>query len=484
MKSPTVYWFRRDLRLQDNPALQHALSRGGPIIPLYIHDEEGQGCWKIGGASRWWLHHSLVSLQASLAQLNSRLIIKTGSSGEVLESLCAETGARAVYWNRRYEPAIIARDKQIKQGLRDRGIQTESFNGSLLFEPHTIENKQGKPFQVFTPYWRHCLAKGVIETPPVRINKLPNPDHWPKSSPLEDLKLLPSINWTDGFVKNWKPGEEGAKETLKLFVKSSVDHYETERNFPDVHGTSRLSPHLHFGEISPRQIWDALRQRSKSSGVFPSSKGEQVYLSEIGWREFAYHLLYHFPKTPLAPLREDYERFAWARDPDNQKLSAWQKGLTGYPIVDAGMRELWHTGWMHNRVRMIVASFLVKHLRLPWTLGAAWFWDTLVDADLASNTLGWQWTAGCGADAAPFFRIFAPVKQGQKFDRDGDYVRKWIPEIAKLGTKYIHCPWEAPTEVLVAAGIALGEDYPEPMVDHATARQEALAAWQQLRDSK
>lgn len=484
MKPPTLYWFRRDLRLQDNPAFQSALLQGGPILPVYIHDEEGEGRWPTGGASRWWLHHSLVSLQTSLAKLNSRLLVRTGASKEVLEKLCEETGANSVYWNRRYEPSIIARDRHIKQSLRERDIQTESFNGSLLFEPQSIENKQGKPFQVFTPYWRHCLGKGVAGNPPSRINKLLNPDKWPPSSCIEDLGLLPSINWTDGFAQNWEPGEEGAQKSLKRFVRSGVDQYEAKRNFPDITGTSRLSPHLHFGEISPRQIWAALHQRSEASGVFPSSKGEQVYLSEIGWREFAHHLLYHFPKTPQAPLREVYERFDWANDPDNRNLHAWQRGLTGYPIVDAGMRELWRTGWMHNRVRMITASFLVKHLRLPWTLGAEWFWDTLIDADLASNTLGWQWTAGCGADAAPFFRIFAPVTQGEKFDQSGDYVRKWIPELAKLGSKYLHRPWEAPREVLVAAGITLGDNYPRPIVDHATARQEALAAWQKLKDSK
>ena len=484
MKSPILYWFRRDLRLQDNPALQKAWERGGPIIPVYIHDEGGEGNWKTGGASRWWLHHSLVSLQQSLAKLNSRLIVRAGASGEVLESLCAETGAKAVYWNRRYEPSIIGRDKLIKQGLRDLGIEGKSANGSLLFEPHTIENKQGRPFQVFTPYWRHCLAKDVSENTPSQINKLLHPDEWPKSSRIEDLELLPSINWTDGFAESWEPGEGGALKSLKLFVKSAVDQYESNRNLPDIAGTSRLSPYLHFGEVSPRQIWDTLHKRSAATGVFPSSKGEQVYLSEIGWREFAHHLLYHYPKTPHSPLREDYERFPWASDPGGTKLQAWQRGLTGYPIVDAGMRELWHTGWMHNRVRMIVASFLVKHLRLTWTLGAEWFWDTLVDADLASNTLGWQWTAGCGADAAPFFRIFAPVKQGEKFDKNGDYVRKWIPELAKLGSKYMHRPWEAPPEVLQAAGITLGDQYPKPIVDHAMARNEALAAWKQLRETK
>ena len=484
MKPPILYWFRRDLRLQDNPALQKALEGGGPIIPVYIHDEAGEGEWKTGGASRWWLHHSLVSLRESLAKLNSRFIVRAGASGEVLEELCEETGAKAVYWNRRYEPAIIARDKQIKQSLRDLEIEGESFNGALLFEPHTIENKQGRPFQVFTPYWRHCLAKGISENTSARVKKLPHPNEWPKSESLDDLELLPLINWTDGFAENWEPGETGALKSLKVFVKSAVDEYESKRDFPHIVGTSQLSPYLHFGEISPQQIWSALQKRSEATGVFPTSKGEQVYLSEIGWREFAHHLLYHFPQTPHAPLRADFERFPWASDPDGAKLRAWQRGLTGYPIVDAGMRELWHTGWMHNRVRMIVASFLVKHLRLPWTLGAAWFWDTLVDADLASNTLGWQWTAGCGADAAPFFRIFAPVNQGEKFDKNGDYVRKWIPELAKLGSKYIQRPWEAPTEVLEAAEIELGNQYPHPIVDHTTARKEALAAFQQLRNSK
>jgi deoxyribodipyrimidine photo-lyase len=298
---------------------------------------------------------------------------------------------------------------------------------------------------------------------------------------LDALELLPTRDWADGFGHEWTPGEAGAQQRLKLFLKTAVAAYADERNQPAGDGTSRLSPWLHFGEIGPRQIWAAVMALGRESGVFPPHNGARVFLSEVGWREFAHHLLYHFPHTPAAPLREDFARFLWAADPGRQKLRAWRRGRTGYPIVDAGLRQLWRTGWMHNRVRMIAGSFLVKHLRLNWTSGAAWFWDTLVDADLANNTLGWQWTAGCGADAAPYFRIFAPVTQGERFDADGAYVRHWVPELARMPAKWIHRPWEAPAEVLAHAGVVLGETYPRPIVDHATARAEALAAFKQLR---
>ena len=475
--APIILWFRQDLRLQDNAALHAALAKRRPIVPVYIFDEAGEGAWPAGGASRWWLHHSLAALDASLRARGSRLILARGESGEMLSELITATGADAVYWNRRYEPAAIARDKTIKADLIAVGVEAKSFNSALLFEPHTISNKQGKPFQVFTPYWRHCLTQ-VIDVPvTIKAGLLPAPETWPSSVELDDLSLLPAITWDAGFHEAWKPGEAGAQAQLKLFVVRSMAAYEDKRNLPAESGTSRLSPHLHFGEIGPRQVWAAVRALSKDSGVFPPSRGAQVFLSESGWREFAHHLLFHFPRTPEQPLREDFKRFPWAEDATGEKLRAWQRGRTGYPIVDAGMRELWRTGWMHNRVRMIVASFLVKHLRLSWTHGAAWFWDTLVDADLASNTLGWQWSAGCGADAAPYFRIFAPVLQGEKFDSAGDYVRRWVPEIAKLPDTFLHAPWTAPASVLAQAGVSLGANYPAPIVDHATARAEALAAF-------
>lgn len=479
--SATIVWFRQDLRLQDNPALLAALARGGPVLPIYIWDDTAVGEWSPGGATRWWLHHSLTALAAALQERGSRLILRRGESGAVLRELVRTTGAGAVYWNRCYEPAVIARDKALKAALTADGLEVKSFNAALLNEPHTIANKQGCPFQVFTPYWRHCLTLPVDAPQPCQARTFAAPVKWPESAPLAEWTLLPRIPWDKGMGATWTPGEQGAARRLEAFVGEVMARYADQRNFPGIPGTSMLSPHLHFGEISPRQIWAAVQALSQDSGVFPPSKGAAVFLSEVGWREFAYHLLFHFPHTPEAPLREDFNRFPWAEDPQGEQLRAWQRGLTGYPIVDAGMRELWHTGWMHNRVRMIVGSFLVKHLRLPWQEGARWFWDTLVDADLAANTLGWQWTAGCGADAAPYFRVFAPVLQGQKFDADGAYVRRWVPELARLPLEYLHCPWEASPSVLAAAQVTLGKTYPRPIVDHAQARAEALAAFKSIR---
>ncbi|MCC6416508.1 MAG: deoxyribodipyrimidine photo-lyase [Opitutaceae bacterium] len=481
MTKPVIVWFRRDLRLNDNPALNEARAVGGAVIPVYVHDEAGEAAWSSGGASRWWLHHALSRLSEALRARASRLIIRKGDSSAALIDLIKETGAGAVYWNRRYESAIVARDAMIEAALNERRIATRSFNGALLFEPHTIKNKQGGPFQVFTPYWRHCLAQAVAEPVSLAKGAFKQTRKWPVSESVDALELRPRLNWADGFARHWEPGEEGAQRRLKDFLKASVGSYAQQRNLPDMDGTSRLSPWLHFGEISPRQIWSALRACSRESGVFPANASARIFLSEIGWREFAYHLLAHFPHTPTRPLRVNFENFPWAEDSDGEKLRAWQRGQTGYPIVDAGMRQLWQTGWMHNRVRMIAASFLVKHLRLPWQRGAEWFWDTLVDADLANNTLGWQWSAGCGADAAPYFRIFAPVAQGERFDREGGYVRRWIPELAKVPNKWVHQPWKAPESVLNDAGVKLGEHYPKPIVDHAEARIAALAAFKAMR---
>ena len=477
---PTVLWFRQDLRVDDNAALQAARSRGGPVIPVYIWDKEGEGAWALGGASRWFLHHALTELDASLRDAGARLWVFSGNSQEVLEKLCRDQGADAVYWNRRYEPTTIRRDTRLKEALTKAGIEAKSFNSALLFEPHAITNKQGKPFQVFTAYWRHCLQLPV--TPPVKSRgALATTKALAGSVEIESLKLLPTIPWDRGFGPVWTPGEAGAKARLKRFIARAMEAYYERRNLPAEDGTSMLSPWLHFGCIGPRQVWAAAEAVGKASGVFPSSAGARVYLNEIGWREFAHHLLFHFPDSPEAPLREAFARFEWAEDKGKVKLRAWHRGLTGYPIVDAGMRQLWTTGWMHNRVRMIVASFLVKHLRLPWQEGAAWFWDTLVDADLANNTLGWQWSAGCGADEAPYFRIFAPVLQGEKFDAKGEYVRTWVPELARVPNGYLHAPWTAPADILAAAGVRLGETYPKPIVDHAKARADALEAFKALR---
>jgi deoxyribodipyrimidine photo-lyase len=477
----TILWFRQDLRLQDNPALAAAVARGGAVLPVFIWDEASEGRWRAGGATRWWLHHSLASLDADLRALGSRLLMLRGETEVVLTGLLAETGAEALYWNRRYEPAIIARDARLKTLLAAAGREVRSFNAALLHEPHTIANKQDRPFQVFTPFWRHCLTLPVEAPRRFATTRLLAPSRWPVSLALAELELRPTRRWAEGFAAVWTPGEAGAARRLEAFAQGAMVQYSEQRNVPGVAGTSMLSAYLHFGELGPRQVWAAVRAESRDTGVFPPSKGAAVFLSEIGWREFAHHLVFHFNHTPEQPLRADFNRFPWAEDPEGKQLRAWQKGATGYPIVDAGMRQLWATGWMHNRVRMITGSFLVKHLRLPWMAGAAWFWDTLVDADLASNTLGWQWTAGCGADAAPYFRVFAPVLQGCKFDSSGDYVRRWVPELAGLPAEHIHAPWEAPGNVLAAAGVRLGENYPRPIVDHSTARNAALAAFKSIR---
>ncbi len=472
----SLVWFRIDLRLADNPALQAAVKRGA-VVPVFIHAPEEAAPWSPGGASNWWLHQSLQSLDKSLRGLGSRLIFRRGPTLETLRALLKETGATAVFWNRRYEPAMIARDKEIKASLRAEGVEAESFNAALLHEPWTIQNQSGKPFQVFTPYWKHCLAKPDPAEPLPAPRKLVAPDHWPKSLELGELELEPKIKWAEGMRAAWEPGEAGARTQLKKFLAAAFANYTNDRNRPDFTGTSRLSPHLHFGEISPCQIWHAVRQHGEAKGM--STWRSSQFLAEVGWREFAHHLLYHFPHTPSEPLRADFKKFPWRKDA--AFLKAWQKARTGYPIVDAGMRELWTTGWMHNRVRMIVASFLVKDLLLSWTEGARWFWDTLVDADLAQNTSGWQWTSGCGADAAPYFRVFNPISQGEKFDPQGDYVRKWCPELGKLPNNWLHQPWQAPPDILARAGVVLGRDYPEPIVSHAIAREVALEAFAKLK---
>lgn len=476
----TLVWFRTDLRLADNPALHHAQALGQPIIPVYIHEPSEEGDWLLGGASKWWMHHSLAALEQSLTKLGSRLIILRGPSLETLQKLIAEHGITHVVWNRRYEPAIIQRDERIKTTLKGQGIDAQSFNGSLLHEPWEVKTREGKPYQVYTPMWKAYQLLDPPREPLPAPKRLNSPEKWPASVKLEELKLLPFIKWDTGFYEAWSPGEAAAQQRLKTFVKKTVGEYKNQRDMPGIDGTSQLSPYLHFGDISPNQIWYAVqdvRADGKPSKAFLEQS--EVYLKEVVWREFAYHLLFHFPHTPMEPLRAEFNAFPW--NDDNTLLRAWQRGRTGYPIVDAGMRQLWHTGWMHNRVRMIVASFLVKHLLIPWQRGAEWFWDTLVDADLASNTLGWQWTAGCGADAAPYFRVFNPMTQGSKFDAEGAYVKRWVPELAKLPAEYVHAPWEAPPLILAEAGIILGKTYPHPIVDHNTAREAALAAYARMR---
>ncbi|MEZ5276146.1 MAG: deoxyribodipyrimidine photo-lyase [Opitutaceae bacterium] len=470
--TPTILWLRKDLRLDDHPALSWALERGGPVLPVFISDPRSEGAAADGDAARAWLHRSLKSLAGRLDALGGRLILRRGPSLETLLSLVRETGADAVAWNRRYEPDVIGRDSAVKKALLAAGVEVRSFNGSLLFAPNRVENKAGLPFRVFTPFWKHCLGQAVRPAIPYSLDRWPAHTGTVDSEPLDSLGLRPDVSWDAGLFRIWEPGEPAALARLDHFAGEIVSGYATNRDRPDLDGSSRLSPHLHWGEISPVRIFHRIRAAD-------AGRGGEVFLSEIGWREFAHHLLFHFPDTIDQPLRPEFRSFPW--ETDAAVLRAWQRGQTGYPIVDAGMRQLWATGWMHNRVRMVVASFLVKHLLQPWQAGAAWFRDTLVDADLASNTLGWQWTAGCGADAAPYFRVFNPMLQGDRFDPEGAYVRKWVPELARLPSVWIQRPWEAPAAVLQEAGLELGHDYPAPLVDHAAARNRALAAYERIR---
>lgn len=476
--SATIVWFHRDLRLEDNPALSAAVERGHPVIPVLIWAPEDEAPWAPGGASRWWLHGSLDALSRFLIERGSRLILRTAPTLEALRSLIRETDADAVYWNRRYEPALVERDAGIQPSLSADGLQVETFNASLLFEPSDVATKQGKPYQVFTPFWRRCRETGLpMETISAPAH-VPAPARWPVSVALDDLGLLPRVDGASGLRDAWTPGEAGAHERLETFIDEVLGDYGTSRDYPSQTGTSRLSPHLHFGELGPRQIAQAIAEETPLS----DRSSAEGYLSEIGWREFAHHVLYHFPSTPDRPLKPKFESFPWRNDDDH--LQAWQRGETGYPIVDAGMRELWETGWMHNRVRMVVASFLTKDLLIPWQDGARWFWDTLVDADLANNTFGWQWAAGCGADAAPYFRIFNPVRQGERFDPEGAYVRRWVPELADLDGDLIHAPWQATEPDLRAADVKLGGTYPAPIVDHGEARDRALAAYERVKAAR
>ncbi len=450
---PSLVWFRLDLRLADNPALQAAIQKGGPIIPIFIWAPDEESPWAPGAASRWWLHQSLTALQETLRAVGSHLILRKGPTLPGLQKLIKETGADAVFWNRRYEPAVIARDRKIKEILKSNGAQCESFNSALLFEPWTVQNKSGKPFQVFTPYWRSCLNASPPALPVACPKNLLSPASWPESVELDELRLEPKIHWTEGLEAAWTPGEVGAQKRLETFLSDALRGYPESRNRPDEVGSSRLSPHLHFGEIGPRQIWQAIQRTAVKDHRSGLVVGAEVYLKEIGWREFAHHLLYHFPKTPVEPLHQEFQKFPWNKNP--RAIERWKKGQTGYSLVDAGMRELWGTGWMHNRVRMIAASFLVKDLLISWQEGARWFWDTLVDADLASNTLGWQWVAGCGADAAPYYRVFNPLLQAVKFDPKNVYANRWIPE--------------------------LSSSYPSPMIEHAIGREQALKAFYSIK---
>lgn len=473
--SVSILWFRRDLRLTDNSALEAALAKGQSVLPLYILDEAPDRAWQMGGAGRWWLHHSLAALDQSLRRKGSRLIVLRGIAETVIADLAARLPAQAVVMNRTFDPPQDARDEALALRLRAQGIACESFNSSLLYQPGSVRTRAGLPFQIFTPFWRACQETAEPERPRPAPDALPAPADWPESLDLAALDLLPRRpDWALGWDERWQCGEEAAAQRFADFLDDGLDRYHMMRDRPDCDGTSRLSPHLHFGEIGPRQVWHGVRLRGEAGAA-----GAETYLKEIGWREFYHHLLVDFPDLPQRPMKAEFDRFPWAED--ESPFAAWTQGRTGFPIVDAGMRCLWQTGWMHNRVRMITASFLVKDLLLPWFKGEEWFWDTLVDADLASNAGGWQWVAGCAGDAAPYFRVFNPVLQGEKFDPRGHYVRRWVPELANLPDLYIHKPWEAPRDVLDRAGLRLGETYPAPMVDHGAARRRALQAYGQIK---
>ncbi len=468
-ESTAIVWLRRDLRLADNPALDQARSAHQRIVPVFIWDPAEEAPWAPGAASRWWLHHSLQALDSRLQDRGSRMIVSAGPSGDALARIARATGAEAVYWNRRYEPAVIERDRQVKAALRAQGLIAKSCNGALLFEPWQIVKDDGTPYVVFTPYWKQMQKRWQAPQTCPEPRELPGPGRWPASLSLDELGLLPKLDWASGFGQRWTPGELAARRRLRDFVDDPVQGYDSARDRPDRAGTSRLSPHLHFGEVSPRQVALALDQ----AGDLPTGKGRLALLRELAWREFSWYLLFHFPQVPEQPLKASFAAFPWRDQADYaDDLKAWQRGRTGIPMVDAGMRELWATGWMHNRVRMIVASYLTKNLLTPWQEGAKWFWDTLVDADLGNNSQGWQWTAGCGADAAPYFRVFNPVLQGEKFDPDGGYVRRWCPELARRPNSRIHHPLEAGER---------GLDYPLPAIDLKRSRERALEAYRALR---
>jgi deoxyribodipyrimidine photo-lyase len=462
----SIVWFRNDLRLADNPALIAGLGSGHPVLPVYVLDEETEGVRLPGAATRWWLHHSLQSLDAGLHALGSRLILRRGPAERAIVDLAAECDARTVYWNRVYDQGSRERDARLKQALSRRGVAAESLKANLLFEPSEVKTLAGEPFKVFTAFWRACRGRPSPGHPLPAPKRLLTPEIRPAGDRLAAWRLTPSApDWSGGLGASWVPGEAGAIARLMAFLDETMARYRETRDMPAADGTSRLSPHIAFGEISPRQIWRAATTRGHSAAT-------EKFLAELGWREFAYNLLFHFGDLAQRNFRPEFDAFPWSND--DTTIEAWRRGRTGYPIVDAGMRQLWTTGWMHNRARMIVASFLTKDLLVDWRVGERWFWDTLVDADPANNAAGWQWVAGSGADAQPYFRIFNPVLQGKKFDPSGDYVRRWVPELAGLRAEIIHRPWEADRKLPP-------EIYPTRIVDHAVARDRALEAFRSVK---
>jgi deoxyribodipyrimidine photo-lyase len=469
--STAIVWFRRDLRLADNPALAAALKTHDAIVCAYVHAPDEEAPWAPGAASRWWLHHSLQALDADLGRRGARLHLRVGPAITALDALVRESSADAVYWNRLYEPALARRDRAVQRHLEGAGVDVQTFNANLLVEPWQIETGNGGPYRVFTPFWRNVRAHLDARPTTAALRRI---DESPVRGgvTLESLHLLPTIAWDGGLRTAWRPGERGAQVRLRQFTASALAGYKDGRDRPDCDFTSRLSPHLHFGEVGPRQILWTLAEVRATGGALQHD-GTESFLRELGWREFSHHLLHHFPQTPGRNLDARFDAFPWARR-NAQALVRWQSGETGIPIVDAGMRQLWKTGWMHNRVRMLVASFLTKNLRQHWLHGARWFWDTLVDANLANNTQGWQWTAGSGADAAPYFRVFNPVMQARRFDPDGAYIRRWVPELRRVAAPLIHEPW-TDLDTLRRA------HYPAPIVDLAASRCAALAAYAAMK---
>ncbi len=498
--TPIVLWLRRDLRLGDNPAMlaavRQARERGATLLPVHVWEPRSRRAWAPGGAARWWLWRSLASLDDDLRRLGSRLLVERGDPAEVVAALARQAAAPAVVWSAGLDPDETVDDGALRSALAAADIEAVVIpQANLLAAPLATRTRDGRPYSVFTPFWRARLAAGAPDEPlpaPAALPPAPDP---PPGLGLAAFEAEAAPPWSAGFGEVWRPGERGAHVLLESFLSGPLAHYATDRDRPDLDGSSQLSPHLHWGELTARQVWHAVEGTLSEAGLDleaairpPNWDEEQApglrrssgaVLRQLGWREFAHHLLAAFPHTPAEPLHERFAAFPWRDDP--AALEAWRRGRTGFPVVDAAMRQLWTSGWMHNRARLLAGSFLVKDLLLPWQEGAAWFWDTLVDADLANNTLGWQWVAGCGADAAPYFRVFNPVTQGRRFDPDGAYVRRWVPELAGLDTRHLHAPWLAPAEALADAGVTLGETYPEPIVEHGEARLRALAAYEAVR---
>jgi deoxyribodipyrimidine photo-lyase len=464
-----IWWVRRDLRLDDNAALARAASGADALVPVFVAGDADEGAWPLGGAQRWWLARSLKAHAAKLEALGSRLVIVEGEAAPVIADLAKRLGATEVVWSRRFDPAGLAAERRVEAALDRLGIAWSGQLSNHLFDPEEVATKEGRPYQVYTPFSRNCRARPAPSKPRATPTALPLADGAPKGTSVDALGLEPTIDWAGGLRAMWTPGEDTARTRLAAFSAGALARYPVGRDEPAADGSSLIAPHLAFGEVGIRRVWHT----AAASRTSPEESTDKFH-AELLWREFATHVLYHFPKTDHQPLRPDFARFPWRNDAD--ALERWRRGRTGYPLVDAGMRQLWHTGWMHNRVRMVVASFLVKHLLLPWQDGAKWFWDTLVDADLANNSLGWQWAAGCGADAAPYFRIFNPTSQAQKFDPAAAYIKRWVPELASVPAKDAVAPIAASLLPGLGGKSAAGAGYPLPMIDHGEARARALAA--------